>query len=72
MSRPPNSSWFNHPNSIRWRIQAVNFISEIHLGFIISGWWNVCIFLRDSFTISRLSDIMWIIKQTFKVHIYFG
>jgi hypothetical protein len=26
MSRPPHSPWFNHPNNIRWRIQAVKFI----------------------------------------------
>jgi hypothetical protein len=25
-SRPPHPPWFNHPNNIRWRIQAVNFI----------------------------------------------
>jgi hypothetical protein len=25
MSRPPHSPWFNHPNNIRWRIQAVEF-----------------------------------------------
>jgi hypothetical protein len=23
MSCPPHSPWLNHPNSIRWRIQAV-------------------------------------------------
>jgi hypothetical protein len=27
MSRPLHPPWFNHPNNIRWRIQAVNFIS---------------------------------------------
>jgi hypothetical protein len=26
MSRPPHPLWFNHPNNIRWRIQAVKFI----------------------------------------------
>jgi hypothetical protein len=26
MSRPPHSPWFNHPNNIRWIIQAVKFI----------------------------------------------
>jgi hypothetical protein len=26
VSRPPHPSWFNHPNNIRWRIQAVKFI----------------------------------------------
>jgi hypothetical protein len=26
MSRPPHPPWFNHPNNIRWRIQAVKFI----------------------------------------------
>jgi hypothetical protein len=26
MSSPPHSPWFNHPNNIRWRIQAVKFI----------------------------------------------
>jgi hypothetical protein len=26
MSRPPQPPWFNHPNNIRWRIQAVKFI----------------------------------------------
>jgi hypothetical protein len=26
MSSPPHRPWFNHPNSIRWRIQAVKFI----------------------------------------------
>jgi hypothetical protein len=26
MSRPPYPPWFNHPNRIRWRIQAVKFI----------------------------------------------
>jgi hypothetical protein len=26
MSCPPHHRWFNHPNNIRWRIQAVKFI----------------------------------------------
>jgi hypothetical protein len=26
MSRPLHLPWFNHPNNIRWRIQAVKFI----------------------------------------------
>jgi hypothetical protein len=26
MSRPPHPPWFNHPNNIRWRIQAMKFI----------------------------------------------
>jgi hypothetical protein len=26
MSHPPHPPWFNHPNNIRWRIQAVKFI----------------------------------------------
>jgi hypothetical protein len=26
MSRPPHLPWFNHPNNIRWRIQAVKLI----------------------------------------------
>jgi hypothetical protein len=26
MSRPPHPPWFNHPNFIRWRLQAVKFI----------------------------------------------
>jgi hypothetical protein len=26
MCSPPHSPWFNHPNSVRWRIQAVKFI----------------------------------------------
>jgi hypothetical protein len=26
MSRPPHPPWFNHPNYIKWRIQAVKFI----------------------------------------------
>jgi hypothetical protein len=26
MSRPPRPPWFNHPNNIWWRIQAVKFI----------------------------------------------
>jgi hypothetical protein len=26
MSRPPRPPWFNHPNNIQWRIQAVKFI----------------------------------------------
>jgi hypothetical protein len=26
VSRPPHPPWFYHPNNIRWRIQAVNFI----------------------------------------------
>jgi hypothetical protein len=26
MSRPPHPPSFNHPNSIRWRIQAVKYI----------------------------------------------
>jgi hypothetical protein len=26
MSRPPYPTWFNHPNNIRRRIQAVKFI----------------------------------------------
>jgi hypothetical protein len=26
MSTPPHSPWFNHPNNIQWRIQAVKFI----------------------------------------------
>jgi hypothetical protein len=26
MFRPPHPPWFNHPNNIRWRIQAVKFI----------------------------------------------
>jgi hypothetical protein len=26
MSRPPQPPWFNHPNNMRWRIQAVKFI----------------------------------------------
>jgi hypothetical protein len=26
MSRPPHPPWFNHPNVIRRRIQAVKFI----------------------------------------------
>jgi hypothetical protein len=25
MSRPPHPPWLNHPNNIRWRIQAVKF-----------------------------------------------
>jgi hypothetical protein len=25
MSRPPHPPWFNYPNNIRWRIQAVAF-----------------------------------------------
>jgi hypothetical protein len=25
-SRPPHPPWFNHPNNIRWRIQAMKFI----------------------------------------------
>jgi hypothetical protein len=27
MSRPPHPPWFNNPNNIRWRIQAVKFIT---------------------------------------------
>jgi hypothetical protein len=26
MSRPPHPPWFNYPNNIRWRIQAMKFI----------------------------------------------
>jgi hypothetical protein len=26
MSRPPHPPWFDHPNNIRWRIQAMKFI----------------------------------------------
>jgi hypothetical protein len=26
MSRPSHPLWFNHPNNIRWRIQAMKFI----------------------------------------------
>jgi hypothetical protein len=26
MSHPPHAPWCNHPNNIRWRIQAVKFI----------------------------------------------
>jgi hypothetical protein len=26
MSHPPHPPWFNYPNNIRWRIQAVKFI----------------------------------------------
>jgi hypothetical protein len=26
MSSPPHPPWFNHPNSIRWRIQVMKFI----------------------------------------------
>jgi hypothetical protein len=26
MSRPPHPPWFNHPNNIWWRIQAMKFI----------------------------------------------
>jgi hypothetical protein len=26
MFRPPHPPWSNHPNNIRWRIQAVKFI----------------------------------------------
>jgi hypothetical protein len=26
MSSPPHPPWFNHPNNIWWRIQAVKFI----------------------------------------------
>jgi hypothetical protein len=26
MSHPPQPPWFNHPNNIRWRIQAAKFI----------------------------------------------
>jgi hypothetical protein len=26
MSHPPHPPWFNHPNNIRWRIQAMKFI----------------------------------------------
>jgi hypothetical protein len=26
MSRPPQPPWFNHPNNIRWRIQAIKLI----------------------------------------------
>jgi hypothetical protein len=27
MSRPPHPRWYDHPNNIRWRIQAVKFIT---------------------------------------------
>jgi hypothetical protein len=27
MSRPPHTPWFNRPNRIRWRIQAVRFFN---------------------------------------------
>jgi hypothetical protein len=27
MSHPPHPPWFNHPNNIRWRIQAVKFVT---------------------------------------------
>jgi hypothetical protein len=30
MSRPPHLPWSNHPNNIRWRIQAVKFIVMQH------------------------------------------
>jgi hypothetical protein len=26
MSSPPHPPWFNHPNNIRWRVQAMKFI----------------------------------------------
>jgi hypothetical protein len=26
MSRPPHPPWFNHPNNILWRTQAMKFI----------------------------------------------
>jgi hypothetical protein len=26
MSRPPHPPWFNQPNNIRWKIQAMKFI----------------------------------------------
>jgi hypothetical protein len=26
MPHPPHPPWFNHPNNIRWRIQAMKFI----------------------------------------------
>jgi hypothetical protein len=32
MSRPSYPSWFNHPNNIRWRIQAVKFIRKWNSG----------------------------------------
>jgi hypothetical protein len=30
MSRPPHPPWFNHPNNIMWRIQAVKFIMQLN------------------------------------------
>jgi hypothetical protein len=30
MSRPPHPPWFNHPNIVRWRIQAMKFIIVLH------------------------------------------
>jgi hypothetical protein len=28
MSRRPHPLWFNHPNNIRWKIQAVKFVMQ--------------------------------------------
>jgi hypothetical protein len=39
MSRPPHPPWFNHPNSIRWRIQVMKFIITswyIHTVYVFS------------------------------------
>jgi hypothetical protein len=33
MSRPPHSPWFNQPNNIRWRIQAVKFRGHIYVKY---------------------------------------
>jgi hypothetical protein len=39
MCRPPHPSWFNYPNNIRWRIQAVksslcNFLHDPSSSFL--------------------------------------
>jgi hypothetical protein len=49
MSYPPHPPWFNHPNSIRWRIQAMKFIIIHFFSFLLGPYiffntlfWNTC------------------------------
>jgi hypothetical protein len=46
MSRPPHPPWFNYPNNIRWKIQAVKFITmQFYPRSVFSAF--LCCYMRE-------------------------
>jgi hypothetical protein len=57
MSLPPRPTWFNHPNTIRWRIQTVKFDGPVcNLLEIVSIYKCICYFCVISFLCLTMAD----------------